>query len=421
MEVAMKRLLTVLLCGVLSVGVTACGVEDGTPAATEQPSADLTTEQWFAPDNTVTACFSEDDPEDATGVNIDTYTIHIGQTAEGKDIFALLRVPLKSTWLADEVHSARLFLKLKEGVLPAALKIGLNKQLWSFALMSRVEARAAIDDQSLETIAVRAEANDWISVDVTSFVKSWLSGDVPNYGVALFGVSEGEESVFVSADWVEDGEYFPYPYLEVSGAAGNRARTFGKFGYTETPLPGAEVDQGGNCMSYALRDTNMILIDGLGADFDTMNLIYEESGEDAVADYFAKLVADYVEAHKDSLQISSFRMIDGFDAEIDAAKEYRLALRVGCKVMEGEKADLDGNGNFDYHFWMQLNDGRWAQKFPLDTSEIIPCTGPGISPGNYPWDSAMQWNIKFQGYYTSKTIYFAATKDSDAFTRHLGK
>jgi hypothetical protein len=129
-------------------------------------------------------------------------------------------------------------------------------------------------------------------------------------------------------------------------------------------------------------------------------------------------VEDYVEARKAGLQISGFRRIADFDSEIDAAREYRVAMRVGCKVF-GE-VDLGGKGCFDYHFWAQLRDGRWAQKFPLDPSVIIPCTGPGISPGKYPWDSALQWYPKTQGYYTSKVVYFAVAKDTDAFTGHEG-
>jgi hypothetical protein len=94
---------------------------------------------------------------------------------------------------------------------------------------------------------------------------------------------------------------------------------------------------------------------------------------------------------------------------------------VGCKVFEGEAVDLSGQGMFDYHFWAQLSDGRWAQKFPLDTSEIIPGAAPGVSPGKYPWNSALQWLPKFQGYYTSQVIFFAVTKYTDEVTRHRGE
>jgi hypothetical protein len=263
-------------------------------------------------------------------------------------------------------------------------------------------------------VAVKQEADGWISLPVTDLVRDWLGGAAPNYGLAIFG----DESVcaFVSGG---GDDVAAFPYLSVSGVVGERTARYGKFDYTASPLPGAADDEGGNCMSYALRDTNMILLDALDADFDKMNEIYTASGEDAVAEYIAELSMAYVEAHKEGLRVSNFRRIDGFDAEIDPKTEYRIALRVGCKVFGGE-AELGRKGMFDYHFRAQLSDGRWAQKFPLDPSEIIPCSAPGLSPGKYPWDSAVMWYGKTQDYYTSRVIYFAVTKATDEFTRHLG-
>jgi hypothetical protein len=232
----------------------------------------------------------------------------------------------------------------------------------------------------------------------------------------------GETCVFEASDWADDeGNPYPFPFLEVTGQASDRALAYGKFGYTGMPLPGTAVDEGGNCLSYVLRDTDMILVGDLDVDFGEMNRLYDESGEDAVVDYLAARVADYVDAHKNGLQISRFRRLEDFTSDIDAKTEYRVALRVGAKVEPGSKADLEARGAFDYHFRAQLNDGQWAQKFPLDASEIIPGSGPGVSPGKYPWDSALQWLSKFQSYYTSKVVYFAVTKDTDAFTRHKGQ
>jgi hypothetical protein len=176
-------------------------------------------------------------------------------------------------------------------------------------------------------------------------------------------------------------------------------------------------------MSYALRDKNMILADDIGLDRVEMARIYTEAsasgGVDALADYTAKAVVDYTEAHMTELGISSFRQIDGFDSNTDPATEYRIALRVGVELID-DKADFSDEHAFDYHFWVQLNDGRWAQKFPTGPSEIIPCTGPDISPGKYPWDSAYERTPKTADYYTSKTIYFSVTKDTDEFTSHRG-
>jgi hypothetical protein len=281
--------------------------------------------------------------------------------------------------------------------------------------MSRVRARALVDDANFASAELRREADGWVSLDVTAFVKAWLSGDIQNNGFALFAESTGDAAAFVSG-WAPDN--IDIPYLKASGAIGERALNHGKFGYTEQPVPGAGSDEGGNCLSYALRDTEMILVDDLKADYDKMNAIYRSGGEDAVMDYIAGLIESYVEARKTGLQISRFRQIDGFDAPVQPEAEYRVAVRVGCKVFDGE-VNLSEPRSFDFHAWAQLNDGQWAQKFPQDTSEKIPCSGPGVSPGKYPWNAAVQWSMaRLNGYYTSKVVYFAVTKDTDGFTKH---
>jgi hypothetical protein len=324
---------------------------------------------------------------------------------------------MRATWLANEIKSASLKLKPSEGSeAPERLRIGYVESAYG-TFITRAKASGMVDLSSLSTVDVIAGEDGWISVDVTGFVKGWLSGEVPNYGFAIFGDEEGE-FLFEAVDWTENGESFPYPYLEVSGAVGERVSGYGKFGYTEAPLPGAAADQGGNCLAYALRDTNMILADDLEINLGETNKIYSESGEDGVAEYAAGLVEKYVEAHKDGLKVSGFRRIDDFDSPIDASKEYRIAFRVGCKVYEGFEVDLSEEGAFDFHLWVQLNDGRWAQKFPLDPSEIVPGSGAGVSPAKYPWDSALMWLEKFQGYYTSKVIYYAVVKDAEGLTQH---
>ncbi|MDR0570582.1 MAG: DNRLRE domain-containing protein [Clostridiales Family XIII bacterium] len=407
----------------LVLALAACGGKGGgdegnghEPSASEAAgAASAVTEDWAVPDNAFTAWYSEDEPEDSTGVSVDSETVRIGKTADGKDVFSLLRLPLKGTWLAAEVSEARLWLKPEGGgAAPEAVRVSFASQPWSFSLTTRAEARALVETGSMSSQPVQKEKDGWVSVPVTDYVRVLLSGEHPNYGFALFGETEGETAAFASG-WAEDAA--SRPYLRVTGAAGERDLGHGKFAYAETPLPGAGIEEGGNCMSYALRDLDMILIDDLGADFDEMNRVYAESGEDGVADYTAKLVEDYVGAHEDALGISDFRRLDGFDAGIDPSAEYRVALRVGCKVYE-EAPDLGGKGNFDFHFWAQLDDGQWAQKFPLDASEIVPASGPGIPPDKYPWDSALMWTDKAQNYYTSKVTFFAVTKGTEEFTKH---
>jgi len=53
------------------------------------------------------------------------------------------------------------------------------------------------------------------------------------------------------------------------------------------------------------------------------------------------------------------------------AKEYRIVLRVGCYAAEDQPLSENAR-NFDFHFLVQLDDGRWSQKYgwAADNDEI---------------------------------------------------
>ncbi|MDR3120593.1 MAG: S-layer homology domain-containing protein, partial [Clostridiales bacterium] len=377
-------------------------------SANAEPTPELSEEQWL--DVSDATFFNESNSQD---------TLQVGSAADGADPFAFLCPEISATWLADEVTDARLFLKVVGTAAPERLRVGIVTGGWDDYFTTDDEAKALVDEKSVATVDVTQEDNGWVSLPLTDIVKKWLSGGLQNNGAAIFGETSGEGFEFISM-YDENGGV---PYVKVSGAVGDRPLTYGKFGYTEQPVPDAG-NEGGNCMSYALRDTNPILDYDLKADKSEMARIYTEAGEsagtDALADYFTRLVKEYVEDRKAGLQISRFRQIENFDSKIDTSKEYRIAMRVGVDLIDGPVNFSDPH-SFDYHFWAQLNDGRWAQKFPPVSSMIVPCTGPGISPGAYPWDSAYQRTNKTRDYYTSKTVYFAVTKDTNEFTMHRGE
>jgi hypothetical protein len=257
-------------------------------------------------------------------------------------------------------------------------------------------------------------------MDITGYVVDWLSGGALNNGLFLLGETEGEQTQFAS-DWYEGSE--SPPRLEVRGTVGDRDLSYGKFGFLRHPENESDdaliaEEETTNCLSYALRDTNIIGAEELGLDYREMTDIYIQSGEDAVADYCAQKVSDYVERNKDGLKISSFRQIENFDAEIDAEKEYRIAFRVGCELYEGEEVLNDTDG-FNYHVWAQINTGQWTQKVMFSPTEIVPTTPPGVSPEKYPWNGTLGWGEPMTyGFLTSKCVYFAVAKDADGFTQH---
>jgi hypothetical protein len=198
---------------------------------------------------------------------------------------------------------------------------------------------------------------------------------------------------------------------EAAAGAGGRAR-FGKFGY--------EAQEDGNCMSYALRDRDMILYDDLIDDTPAFQASYDTGGIGGALQYLKNRVSDYVERHSAELQIGGIREIDGFRAPIDENEEYRIAMRIGFRDRNmplGIQVDSD----FDYHFWAQVSDGSWAEKTPDESSRLAPGSNSGLNPGKYPWNQGYMWGYdKWNDYYTSDTIYFAVKKTTAAFTSHRG-
>jgi hypothetical protein len=381
-----------------------------------------TTEIWSSEGLSACTWFNGDEPGDSMGVNTDPATIRVGKTPKGNDVFAFLHLPLRGTFLSSEVESAQLYLKIADGETPSSLRVGLINGFWSNGSADLEAARKLFDPKTAASIPVKKVENGWVRMDVTGYVLDWLSGSEQNNGLVLLGETEGELTSFES-DWYE-GIKNP-PRLEVTCAIGARDLSYGKFGYLRHPEDVSEdatiaEDETTNCLSYALRDISIIGAEELGLDYTEMTDIFKKSGEDAVAEYCAHKISGYVERNKAGLKISGFRHIDSFDSAIDAKKEYRIALRVGCELFEGEEVLNDTDG-FNYHLWAQINTGQWAQKVMFGPAEIVPGTPPGVSPGKHPWDSTLDWgDAKSYGFLTSKIIYFAVSKDTAGFTRHKG-
>jgi hypothetical protein len=408
----MKKRLALLLSAVLLLSLYACGKVPKTEPKTVIISYD-----------SISAWYDEAQPEDSTNQDLDT--LRVSRSANGPERYTFLRLPMQTDIFANELQSARLRLKVNTGNGQPKLKAGYVQGPWDYANSTRAEAKPLAGRlRPVKTLC--EEANGWLSFDVTEYVKGWLSGSAPNYGLALFAANKGTDYAFVASNGRENADV---PQLELRYWPKEHPITYGKFGYARQPVEG-DFDSGefGNCMSYALRDTDRIL-GGEGEEksqdmaytYRKLNELYQQGGEEAVLVYIAGLVRCYVETHAAGLQISSFRQLERFDSSINPAKEYRAALRIGCKAEPGEAPDLSAKNAFDFHWWMQLNDGRWAQKFPTGASEILPCTGPGIDPGKYPWHASKDFGLwKHNDYYTSRVVYFAVTKDTEAFTAHKG-
>ncbi|MCL1964165.1 MAG: S-layer homology domain-containing protein [Firmicutes bacterium] len=391
-----KKTIALMIFVIVSLGtfISAVGAET------------LRTTAWTG---AVTAFYSDDAPEGYGGMGIDTKTIRVGKTAGGGDIFSFVRVPLGVDFFADEITEAKLFLYAAEGAPPKELRIGTVSGRWTLYISTCAEAKALADNNGLTVTALQPEDDGWVSVSVTEIVQAWTRADTQNFGFALFPLAGEAQGVFADM-YHSDGNA---PYLKVSGRVGKRPSGYGKFGFTRVPEEGRLDDTvNANCLAYAVRDSVPVHLDDLGGSYRDVNRVFLESGEDGVVEYIGGLFEKYVEEHKAGLRVSKLRRIDGFNASIDPAKEYRIALRLGCYAKEDEPLSEDAR-NFDFHFWAQLADGRWSQKYAGNYSEIIPATGPGVSPGKYYWEMA-----KYGYLYRSKVIYYAVTKDTDEMTVH---
>jgi len=369
---------------------------------------------WVSRDGTA-VWFAKDAPYSHCS---DLATIQAGKNENGADVFALLRIPLRGAWLADEVSSARLLLKVAEGGPLKNLNIGAVEKGWAPATADRESAAAVFNESSFILTEVIDEGGGWASMDVTAMVKSWLGNEIKNRGFVLSpGDCEGL-GVFVSG--TPDGEldFNTAPRIVVEAQAGERSDSYGRFGFTKQPGQGVDNPiYGGNCLSYALRDIDMIIFEDLPYSFDELNEMFFESGLEAVLDYTAEIIEGYIEANKEKMQITNFRRIDGFDSPIDAGKEYRIVLRVSAEAKP--ELPMSERGGYDFHLWAQLSDGRWAQKTPSVFSSIIPGTGPGISPLKFYWDAGDLWGAeRWQDWYKSSGIFYAVAKGTDEFTSH---
>jgi hypothetical protein len=331
----------------------------------------------------------------------DAEAMDIGALPEGATL-TLIRFDLPAGVRAADVQSAFLRLKRKDGAA-SALRVAPVAESWTLQ-STWSEMSGSIGAYAPE---ISKDAGDgWTQLDVTGFVKGWLSGETNNCGVAVAETRAGESASYYTA-FAAETDYAPTLVIRHKPARGEGC---GKYGFA----PQTE----GNCLSYALRDRDMILYDDLFSDTAAFQAIYDAEGSAGALVYVKERVLDYIARHKDALKIESIRELPSYDAEIYAGTEYIIALRIGFRdgsPPEGIQADED----FDYHLWTRLAGGSWAEKVPDEASRLVPGANADTDPGKYPWHQGYMWGYeKWNDYYTSEVLYFAVTKSTDSFTAH---
>ena len=383
--------------GTAPAGVIAVSAASTDGASSAEAAIAAQTVAWPGIDY---AAYRSDKP-DLGGSDIDSNTITIGQQ-DGVFSFALLHLPLGGDFMPNELTETKLFLKVLSGQAPDMVKISLASRNWVPNYMMQDEVKGLVYQDSLITVPVTVEADNWVSIPLTPEVESWLAGIVANNGFLLTSDGPGTFTFATGNDVAADT-----PYVSAAGVIGPRDLSYGQFGYTE--VAGPDDVESANCLAYALRHLTPIYIEEMGTSKDALRAAYHAGGLQAQTELTAQTLESYVNSHKAELAIDNFRRLDSFDAPIDPATEYRIALRGGIVGYTDDDPD--------YHFWAQLNDGRWAGKYPWANSGIMVGTAGNLSPDDYQWDGGWMWGYdRTVNQYTSDVIYFAVTKTAPDFT-----
>ena len=338
--------------------------------------------------------------------NLGNGKLEVSASADGNPQMAsLLQLPLPTGIEPNQVVSAVLRLR-RAGGDNAAIKAGAVTHSWTMVEASWSAVSANVDNE-LSSGSVQQETDGWCALDVTDIVKAWLSGDVTNFGVFL---TQSRSNTKVSYYSIFDETVENRPQLEIRYTEKMTPTGYGRFGYTP--------QDDGNCLSYALRDLDAVYT--VDKDRTALQAAYDKDGIDGALNYFKTGFLDYVEAHQDALEIRGIRELSSYDDPIDADREYIIAMRIGLREYNGAEG-LQLDSEFDYHFRVLLNNGCWAEKFPKESSRMI----PGSNASNrdiskYAWDQSYLWGYeKWSDFYNSDIVYFAVEKSTDSFTSHL--
>ncbi len=329
---------------------------------------------------------------------------------DGKRYWALFRPSLPSGVTSGQLQSA-FFLLRKTGGEAGELQAAQITERWGYNVgWNSFEETVSTENVSTDI----TEKDGWLHINITDFVRGWLAGDLDNYGFVLREMTDNSESVYVSSQ-TEDEENAPRVVVTYTKESGGEP--YGKYDFSAA--------ENGNCLSYALRDTDNINFWDLYETKDEVQALYEKGGKeglDALLELTAQGVISYVEKSKTALAVKSFRRLESYNTPIDAAKEYRIAMRVGFGdlLSEGEMEEEGVPVDCDYHLWVQTSDGSWAQKFVIAPAQPVPGTHRETDPGKYPWQMGMDWGTLNSAFYNSGVAYFAVEKSPDEFTMHKG-
>lgn len=169
----------------------------------------------------------------------------------------------------------------------------------------------------------------------------------------------------------------------------------------------ASEDDSQNCAGYAWNYDGYVSMSELG-------ITYAELNNCSSLTDLRTLVKNKSESYMSSHGIRA-SVIGAYNSTINTSTQYRVVMRVGYY-------DTNGNGEWDfgysadsdmwdYHWWMQLGDGSWADKRGSFPSRIVTLSNIYTNPEAiiWRWDLSDYGETVYANFYSSTPVYYKVT------------
>lgn len=164
-------------------------------------------------------------------------------------------------------------------------------------------------------------------------------------------------------------------------------------------------DDSQNCAGYAWNCDEFVGMDVLGITYTELNNCSSLSA-------LRTLVKNKSETYMSNHGITA-TVISSYNSSINTSTQYRVVMRVGYyDTNKNGKWDFSVNPGFDdwdYHWWMQLGDGTWADKRGSFPTRIVPNSNIYSDPDNILWTYWYYGEILHNDFYNSTPVYYKIT------------
>lgn len=162
-----------------------------------------------------------------------------------------------------------------------------------------------------------------------------------------------------------------------------------------------------NCAGYAWNYSSYVDMPSLGITYNALNICSNLT-------QLRSLVKTQSETFMFTHGINA-SVISAYDTAINTSTQYRVVMRVGY-YDNNDNGTWDfsanpGSDEWDYHWWIQLGDGSWADKRGSFPSRITPLSNIYTNPEISIWRWATMYfgELKHDGFYSSAPVYYKIT------------